>query len=184
LARIDADTIDDHSEEQEDIVGLIFLSRLRGTERAKKELGSILLFDAVDMSCLKSQDRCGKMGATDPRVSMLYCFCMTCLIVDVEEKKRGGKRKELNRVPVMMYPVEYRKHCIALAPLRPIFLIFRLELPVGVEYRFFYFAYLPPAILVQLVLLEDNDRLVNVKGDLIVGFGLKVVDRPHSFGHG
>ena len=53
------------------------------------------------------------------------------------------------------------------------------------EYRaFFYVAYLPPAILVQLVLLEHDNRLVNKERDLVVGLSLKVVDRPHSFGHG
>jgi len=47
----------------------------------------------------------------------------------------------------------------------------------------FFGPYLPPAILVKLILLKDDDGLADVERDFVLGFGLEVVDGPDCLGH-
>lgn len=44
-------------------------------------------------------------------------------------------------------------------------------------------AYLPPTVLVEVILLDDNDGLANVERDFILSLGFEIVYGPHSLWH-
>ena len=73
---------------QKDMIGLIFLSRLREREREQKESRAPLYCQCCYPDA-KSQNRCRKVQGRNNafKLSLSSSFCMTCLIIGVEERK-------------------------------------------------------------------------------------------------